>query len=140
MKELGLNYPWKDPTNAIGFAAACLREVLQFYKGGKRAALMKALEFAEACSHGESVTYDAASAPHAVNAAVCATAHAAYVVAGEAADEAARAGVSQDVIDKLRTRWIVKDLGGDPNTEIGRAMFALVTRGAYDEAGRLVCK
>lgn len=158
-----MNYLWKDPRNAVGFAAACARAALQFYEGDGRDVLVRAIKIAEACSRGRcidrratyAIAYAIANADHtpndAANAAAYATANAVYTAyatantapnathaATDAAANAAKAGVPRETIDKLHAKWIVKDLGGDLRTNLGKAVFALASIHEYEHAARLL--
>lgn len=158
-----MRYEWHNSRNAVGFAAACAREALRFYEGKKRDAVVKAIEIAEAYSRGEEVllgvaakTAQAAANPtygvsYTASRVAHAAASAAYGVSYSASYSASRvahaphvafihavgAGVPPATLDRLRTCWIVKDLGADPDTEIGHAMYALVSIGEYAHAARL---
>ena len=156
-------YEWRDHKNAVGFSAECARAALPFYKGDQRDDVVKAIEIAEACSHGESVDkgrayvaicimygvgnafkpacYVAYAAANAIHAGIQCTESDPGSVAPRvtfASNHAMNAGVTQETIDKLYAQWVVYDLGGAPDTEIGRAMFALIAIGAYDEAANLL--
>ena len=152
-----MTYVWKNPRNAVGFAAACGREALPFYDGTQRHLLVEAIEIAEAYSRGEGIVGAEVMARRAYDANIGHT-RAAFDAIGAAGDAAAtvaaiagttgffatadganavHAGVPQHIIDRLHYRWIVRDLGGDPDTEIGYAMFALVARNAYVEAAQI---
>ena len=158
-------YAWRDPKNVIGFAAACAREAVAFHKGPKRKVLVQAIELAEAASRGEKLSqrmgrrrmracrqldYLSYPSSHATIAAAYAVSVALKITHGShtvlafytALDRGIHnshcAGVPRSTIDRLRLRWIIKDMGGDPETTAGRAMYALLTIDAIDEARAII--
>ncbi len=105
-----MNYlrTWRHERNAVGFAAECARLTLPAYKGDHRQDLVRAIEIARACGHGEYIdqkvyTADAAGAADAARAARAA----AYAARGaraaaDAVNAANAAGAAANAADAAR--------------------------------------
>ncbi len=98
------DYKWRDPRNAVGWAAACARLALEFYVGDQLATVVAAIEIAERCAAGEEIDARAARAV-AVDAAAAAAANDANDAvdaaraAADAADAAANAAAAAYAAD-----------------------------------------
>ncbi len=86
------DYEWRDPRNAVDWAATCARLALPFYDGDRRGNVVAAIEIAERYAAGEEID-DAAYAAYAAYAATAAAA-AATATAASAAASAANAAAS----------------------------------------------
>ncbi len=86
------NYKWRDPRNAVAWAAACARLSLPFYDGGRLTDVIAAIEIAERYAAGEEI--DANDAHVAAATAYAATAYAATANAAWAAANATNAATA----------------------------------------------
>jgi hypothetical protein len=145
---------WRDKRHAVGLVAAYARLALPYYTGGRPERLVRAVEFAEACSRGESVSEDDAMQAYAdASTAGAATSTpdwhvgwcAAYAVGAIHArdsttihfDSVTRSlwhlGVELEVVYTLLVTWWAKDVGVEFRTdEERRAVLAALAAG--DEA------
>ena len=154
-----MNYQreWVDPRNAAGFAAACARLALPFYKGDYKSKLADSIEVAERYADGgeidEGIAKGTARSAHSVAydgetsdsyAAANAAARAGYTATkdtdlfGDVSTVVSHAigiaGIDVYELQITYARWVVRDLGGtrELSAELRQAAGAAVVAG--DEA------